>query len=91
MLLEDNRFFFFINVTPEFKFLGSGLDVLACPVPHRYVRPGGVRQSRLALLFTGRMLRTVDERSDLYSLGVIFYEMLADRLPFMTNNLLEWV
>ncbi|QJD88227.1 AAA family ATPase [Cohnella herbarum] len=40
---------------------------------------------------TGRMLRTVDERSDLYSLGVIFYEMLAGRLPYAADNPLEWV
>ncbi|MCK6078033.1 AAA family ATPase [Paenibacillus silvae] len=40
---------------------------------------------------TGRMQRQIDERSDLYSLGVIFYEMLAGRLPFVANTVLEWV
>jgi diguanylate cyclase (GGDEF)-like protein len=40
---------------------------------------------------TGRMNRGVDERSDLYVLGMIFYRMLTGRLPFSATDPLEWV
>jgi serine/threonine protein kinase len=40
---------------------------------------------------TGRMNRSIDARSDLYSLGVTFYQMLAGRLPFTAADAMEWV
>ncbi|MET4606835.1 PAS domain S-box-containing protein [Bradyrhizobium sp. JR4.1] len=40
---------------------------------------------------TGRMNRSIDYRSDLYSLGVTFYEMLTGSLPFTASEPMEWV
>ncbi len=40
---------------------------------------------------TGRMNRSIDSRSDLYALGVTFYQMLTGSLPFTASDPMEWV
>jgi serine/threonine protein kinase len=40
---------------------------------------------------TGRMSRSIDSRSDLYALGVTFYQMLTGSLPFTAADPLESV
>src|SRR5258708_40369968 len=40
---------------------------------------------------SGRMTRSVDSRSDLYALGVTFYELLTSALPFTAADPIELI
>jgi PAS domain S-box-containing protein len=40
---------------------------------------------------TGRMNRSIDSRSDLYALGVLYYQMITGVLPFTASDPMEWV
>ena len=64
------------------------------PREHQAPAPPEVIAGTLAYMApeqTGRMNRSVDSRSDLYALGVTFYEMLTGTRPFTAADPMEWV
>jgi PAS domain S-box-containing protein len=64
------------------------------PREHQAAAPPELIAGTLAYMApeqTGRMNRSVDSRSDVYALGVTFYEMLTGKLPFTAADPMEWV
>jgi PAS domain S-box-containing protein len=64
------------------------------PQESQELQPPGILSGTLAYMSpeqTGRMNRRIDYRSDFYSLGVTFYELLTGQLPFQSDDPLELV
>jgi len=85
-----------IIINPETQQVKLTDFSLATRLPFEYpaAEPPHVMEGTLAYMSpeqTGRMNRYLDHRSDLYSLGVTFYEMLTGQLPFTSSDPLELI
>jgi serine/threonine protein kinase len=73
------------------KFIDFGMaarrqrDTQQATRPHRLEGP----LAYLAPEQTGRMQQAIDYRTDLYALGMTFYEMLTGAVPFPSHDPLE--
>jgi len=83
----------FIDGEGVVRFSGFGI---ATRLPREQHLPGApeIIAGTLAYMApeqTGRMNRSIDSRSDLYSLGVSFYQLLTGTLPFSATDPMEWI
>ncbi|MEG4344098.1 AAA family ATPase [Microcoleus sp. A003_D6] len=79
--------------TEQLKIIDFGISTQLSRETPILTNPG-VLEGTLAYISpeqTGRMNRTLDYRTDFYSLGVTFYELLTGKLPFDTEYPLELV
>jgi PAS domain S-box-containing protein len=77
----------------EIRFTGFGIASRRSRERHA-VEPPETIAGTLAYMApeqTGRMNRSIDSRSDLYSIGVTLYEMLTGALPFTAADPVGWV
>ena len=79
--------------TKEVKIIDFGISTILT-LENPSLKHPDVLEGTLAYISpeqTGRMNRSLDYRTDFYSLGVTFYELLTGQLPFCTSNAMELV
>ena len=83
----------FNPATGELKIIDFGIStILSCENP--IICNPSILEGTLAYISpeqTGRMNRLVDYRTDFYSVGATFYELLTQKLPFETLDAIELV
>jgi predicted ATPase/signal transduction histidine kinase/tRNA A-37 threonylcarbamoyl transferase component Bud32 len=79
--------------TQEVKLIDFSISSLL-PRESQEIQNPNVLEGTLAYMSpeqTGRMNRGIDYRTDFYSLGVTFYELLTGQLPFQSSDPMELV
>ncbi|MBD2516064.1 AAA family ATPase [Nostoc sp. FACHB-973] len=79
--------------TGQVKIIDFGIST-RLPQENQTIRNPNQLEGTLAYIApeqTGRMNRGIDYRSDFYSLGVTFYQLLTNQLPFETTEPMELV
>jgi predicted ATPase/signal transduction histidine kinase len=79
--------------TKQIKLIDFSISSLL-PRETQEIQNPNILEGTLAYLSpeqTGRMNRGIDYRSDFYSLGVTFYELLTGELPFVSADAMELV
>ncbi|MEL6928994.1 MAG: AAA family ATPase [Cyanobacteria bacterium J06600_6] len=79
--------------TKEVKIIDFGISTILTVENPTFKHPN-VLEGTLAYISpeqTGRMNRSLDYRTDFYSLGVTFYELLTGQVPFRLSNAMELV
>ncbi len=80
-------------MTGQLKLIDFGIATVLSQ-ENQTLRNPNVLEGTLAYISpeqTGRMNRAIDYRTDFYSLGVTFYELLTGQLPFETTDAMELV
>ncbi|BAZ14352.1 ATP-binding region ATPase domain protein [Calothrix sp. NIES-4071] len=83
----------FNSQTRQLKIIDFGISTVL-PQENTYLKSLNVLEGTLAYISpeqTGRMNRHIDYRTDFYSLGATFYELLTNKLPFETTDPMELV
>ncbi|MGK7921622.1 MAG: AAA family ATPase [Trichodesmium sp.] len=83
----------FNTTTEELKIIDFNISSVLTDNSHKLKSPN-ILEGTLAYISpeqTGRMNSPIDYRTDFYSLGVTFYELLTQELPFTNTDTMELV